>query len=355
MTTAPTRVPVILDVDTGIDDSLALLYACGSPEVELVGTTCVVGNVPARQVAANTLAVLELAGRGDVPVILGAEQPLVKALRTAEDTHGPSGLGYATLPVATRSLEPEHAADWIVNAVRTRPGEILLVTTGPLTNLALALEREPTLLHLMRGHALMGGAYRVPGNTTPTTEWNIHVDPDAAKAVFAAWTRALADQPDLARPLAMGLDVTELDGFLPAHLARLGSRAGCSEPEVAALAGEGSSGTLIKNPIVAFIADALRFYFEFHAANDGFYGAYVHDPFALAAALDRALVRTKPVFVDVEAGPGIANGMTVADWRGLTKRPPNLDVAVEADATRFIDRLIERLGGLAAERSGVSR
>jgi purine nucleosidase len=355
VTTAPTRIPLILDVDTGIDDSLALLYACASPEVELIGATCVVGNVPARQVAANTVAVLELAGRGDVPVILGAEQPLAKPLRTAEDTHGPSGLGYATLPVASRALEPEHAADWIVNAVRERPGEVLLVTTGPLTNLALALEREPTLLHLLRGHALMGGAYRVPGNTTPTTEWNIHVDPDAAKVVFAAWSQALADQPNLARPLAMGLDVTELHRFLPTHLAGIGLRAGSSHLEVAALAAETAPTTPIENPVVAFIADALRFYFEFHAANDGFYGAYIHDPFALAAALDRALVRTKPVFVDVEAGPGIANGMTVADWRGLTKRPPNLDVAIEADATAFIDRLIERLGGLAADRSGVSR
>src|SRR5947209_5214315 len=113
VTAHSTRIPLILDVDTGIDDSLALLYACASPEVELVAATCVVGNVPARQVAANTLAVLELAGRGDVPVALGAEQPLVKSLRTAEDTHGPQGLGHATLPVARRALEPDHGADRI--------------------------------------------------------------------------------------------------------------------------------------------------------------------------------------------------------------------------------------------------
>src|SRR5204863_3183222 len=121
------------------------------------------------------------AGRGDVPVFLGAEQPLVKRLETAEDTHGPQGLGHATLPQATRPLEPGHAADALVDAIRHRPGEILLVTLGPLTNLALALEREPALPSLLGGYALMGGAYRVPGNTTPTTEWNLHVDPDAAK------------------------------------------------------------------------------------------------------------------------------------------------------------------------------
>jgi purine nucleosidase len=356
--TQPTaRIPLILDVDTGVDDSLAILYACASPEVELVAVTCVAGNVPARQVAENTLAVLELAGRPDVPVILGAEQPLVRPLHTAEDTHGPLGLGHAVLPLATTRLAPGHAADRIVEAVRARPGEVLLVTLGPLTNLALALEREPALPRLLRGYALMGGAYRVPGNTTPTTEWNLHVDPDAAKAVFAAWAGATGLEPAPPRPLAMGLDVTELEPFLPAHLARLGLRAGCSHLEVAALAAPepANEPARIENPMIRFVADALRFYFEFHAANDGFYGAYVHDPFAVAAALDRALVTTRPVFVDVEAGPGLANGMAIADWRGLTRRPPNLDVAVAADAPAFLDRLIDRVGGLAADLSGMSR
>ena len=125
------RTPVILDVDTGVDDSLAILYACASPEIELVAVTCVAGNVPLRQVAANTLALLDLAGRPDVPVILGAEQPLVRALATAEDTHGPQGLGHAVLPAAQRGLEPGHAADHLVEIIQRRPGEILLVTLGP--------------------------------------------------------------------------------------------------------------------------------------------------------------------------------------------------------------------------------
>ncbi|HKB28412.1 MAG TPA: nucleoside hydrolase [Candidatus Limnocylindrales bacterium] len=353
------RIPVILDVDTGVDDSLAILYACASPEVELVAVTCVAGNVPARQVAKNSLAVLELAGRSDVPVILGAEQPLIRQLVTAEDTHGPQGLGHATLPAAKRGLESGHAAGHLVELVRERPGEILLVTLGPLTNLALALDRERALPTFLGGYALMGGAYRVPGNTTPTTEWNIHVDPDAAKAVFAAWAATpnpASDRP-LPRPLAMGLDVTELKPFLPPDLARLGMRAGCSHIEAASLAtaGDLADRPQIDNPIVQFVADALRFYFEFHAANDGFYGAYIHDPFAVAAALDRSLVTTRPVFVDVEAGPGLASGMAVTDWRGLTKHAPNLDVAIDGETSTFIDRLIERVGGLAADASGVSR
>jgi purine nucleosidase len=334
------RVPLILDVDTGIDDALALLYACALPEIELLAVTCVAGNVDARSVATNTRAVLELAGRADVPVLLGAERPLVKALETTPETHGPGGIGYAELPAPSRDLEPEHAADRMVALARARPGELTLVTLGPLTNLAIALEREPALPRLLRGFVLMGGAYRVPGNTTPTAEWNVHVDPDAAKAVFAAWGSASVADPGLPRPLAMGLDVTERARLLPEHVAALARKAGAAAAT---------------NPVLRFIEDATRFYFEFHERYDGFYGAFIHDPFVVAAALDRSLVRTHPVFVDVEAGPGLAHGMTVADWRGITRRPANLDVAVEADAETFLARFVERVGGLAAARAGVPR
>jgi purine nucleosidase len=334
------RTPLILDVDTGIDDALALLYACASPEAELLAVTCVAGNVEAGQVAVNTLAVLELAGRTDVPVLLGAEGPLVKALVTTPETHGPTGIGYAELPAPSRALEPDHAADRIAELARARPGEITLVTLGPLTNLALALEREPSLPSLLRGHVLMGGAYRVPGNTTPTSEWNLHVDPDAAKAVLAAWGAACATDTRIPRPLAMGLDVTERARLLPGHLAELARRAGA---------------TAATNPITRFIDDATRYYFEFHERYDGFYGAFIHDPFVIAAALDRSLVRAEPVFVDVETGPGLAHAMTVADWRGMTRKPANLDVAIQADAEAFLERFVERVGKLAARPSAVAR
>ncbi|HET7182397.1 MAG TPA: nucleoside hydrolase [Candidatus Limnocylindrales bacterium] len=327
-------VPLILDVDTGIDDALALIYACASPEADLVAVTCVAGNVEARQVAANTLAVLQLAERGDVPVYLGEEHPLVKPLVTTPETHGPLGVGYAELPPANRELDHGQAAERLVDLARARPGELTLVTLGPLTNLARALVHEPALPELLKGWLMMGGAYRAPGNTTPTTEWNLHVDPDAAKSVFAAW----AGGPAL--PIAMGLDVTEGARLLPAHLEAIAARAG----------GDASS-----NPVLRFLDDALRFYFEFHDRYDGFYGAFIHDPFVVAAALDPALVQTRPLFVDVETGPGLAHGMTVADWRGLTGRPSNLAVATEADAETFLDRLVERVGRLAASQPGVAR
>jgi len=349
----PARIPLLLDVDTGIDDALALLYACASPEVDLLAVTCIGGNVNARRVAENTRAVLELAGRDDVPVLLGREQPLVKPLETTPETHGPRGIGYAELPPARRPLERDEAPARIVELARDRPGEILLVTLGPLTNLAVALEKEPSLPSLLGGWVLMGGAYSVPGNTTPTTEWNIHVDPDAAKRCFLAWARAAT----AGKPLAMGLDVTERARFLPEHLRHLAIRAGAQPMDAARLGLEPleSAGSVAANPILTFVVDALRFYFEFHARYDGFYGAFIHDPLALAAAIDRSLVRTRPVFVDVETGRGLAHGMTVADWRGHTRQDANADVAVDVEANVFLERFIDRVGGLASGTTAVAR
>jgi len=345
------RLPLILDVDTGIDDSLAILYACASPEVELVGLTCVGGNVPARQVADNSRSLLELVGRADVPVVLGAERPLVKPLSTAEDTHGPLGIGHAQLPAPVRALEPAEAAGWIVDAARRRPGEIHIVTLGPMTNLALALGQEPRLPSLLLAWTFMGCAFSAPGNTTPTAEWNIFVDPDAARLCLAAWATANAANARIPIPLGMGLDVTERARLHPGDVARLARRGGAAPADAAALVEASTrmipAGSVAANPVLRFVADALRFYFEFHARADGFYGAFIHDPFTVAAAVDRALVATRPAFVDVETGPGLGHGMTVADWRGLLGRPPNVDVATDGDVDAFLDRLVERVGGLA--------
>ena len=338
------HVPILLDVDTGIDDSLALLYACASPEVELVAITCCSGNVDARQVAENTLAVLELGGREDVEVALGSEVPLVRPLQTTPETHGPRGIGHAVLPPARRPLSDRHGVDVLIDEIRRRPGEITLITLGPLTNLALAIQRDPELPRLLRSWVLMGGAYRVPGNTKPTTEWNIHVDPEAAQVCFAAWEAGVPG--GLARPLAMGLDVTEQAKLTPEHMTALARRAG-SLPRPDA---DESLGSVAGNPIVRFLADALRFYMEFHSRYDGFYGAFAHDPFAVAAALDRSLVRTEAVTVDIELRGTLTTGQTVTDWRHAWGRAPNADVAVEADAETFLARFVERVGGLAAGR-----
>jgi purine nucleosidase len=351
--TRPIR--LILDVDTGIDDSLALLYAAASPEVELVAVTCVAGNVDAQQVAINTLAVLELAGRGDVEVALGRETPLVRALETTPETHGPRGLGYAELPPAVANLSGRHAVDLLIEEARKAPGEITLVTLGPLTNLAIAVLRAPELPRLLRRYVLMGGAYRSPGNTAPTTEWNINVDPDAAKVVFGAWIAARAADPSIGRPIALGLDVTERAKILPDHVVALARRAGSTPDDSLALArGEDpmrATSSVASNPIVRFVADALRFYMEFHSRYDGFYGAFIHDPLAVAAAIDPSLIRTEALAVDIELGGRLTTGETVTDWRRVWGREPNIDVAVEADAQEFLARFVERVGRLAAERS----
>jgi purine nucleosidase len=317
--------PYVIDCDTGIDDALALLYACASPEIDLVGVTCVAGNVEARQVAENTRAVLELAGRADVEVALGREVPLVRPLEIAPETHGPRGLGYAELPPPARPLSERHAVEVLLDASRRHAGELTLVTLGPLTNLAMAVLRDPSLPERVRW-VLMGGSYRSAGNTAPTTEWNIHCDPEAADIAFSGFGRTVGR-----RPLAFGLDVTERAKFTPDHLERLAS----SAPD---------------SPVVRFAREALRFYMEFHSRFDGFYGAFIHDALAVAGAIDPSLVRTEAVAVQVELAGTLTAGETVTDWRRVWGRPPNLDVAVEAEAGRFMERFIERVGGLAGRQ-----
>jgi purine nucleosidase len=327
-------VKLLVDVDTGIDDALALLYACASPEAEIIAVTCVAGNVTAQQVAHNTLRVLELAGRSDIEVALGREVPLVRPLVIAPETHGPEGIGYAKLPPPKSSLSARHAADLLIDEARSAPGEVTLITTGPLTNLAVALLREPQLPRLLRGLVMMAGAYRTAGNTGPTSEWNVAVDPEAMQVVLAGW----AAVPQAVRPVALGLDVTEMAKMTPDHLARLHAAAG--NPDA--------------NPVLTFIDDALRFYMEFHSRYDGFYGAFIHDALAVAAALDPELIDVESLAVEVELGGTVTTGETVADWRRRWNRSPNLDVAVDAKADTFFERFIERVGTLAQSAANVA-
>ncbi len=353
MTPVDRRIPLLLDVDTGIDDSLALLYAAASPEADLVAVTCLSGNVEAADVERNTRAVLELAGRDDVEVAVGRRIPLVRPLEITPETHGPHGTGYAVLAEPARPAASRFAPQLIVDEARARPGELTLVTLGPLTNLAVAVLAEPDLPRLLRRWVLMGGAFRVPGNTTPTTEWNIHCDPEAARVCFSAWQAAVSADARVPRAMAMGLDVTERARILPEDVEALAARAG-STGDLGLGGGastEPARASTASVPVVRYIADALRWYFEFHARYDGFYGAFIHDPLVVACALDPSLVRTEPAAVDVDSSGGVADGQTVADWRRLWGRAPNADVAVEADAAEFLRRLVDRVGALAAERA----
>jgi purine nucleosidase len=327
--------PLLLDVDTGIDDALALLYACGSPDAELVAVTCLAGNAAAADTARNTRAVLEAAGRRDVEVAVGRPVPLLRPLEITPETHGPRGLGYADPPEPTMGLSERFGPQLIVDEARRRPGELTLVTLGPLTNLAIAALMEPALPRLLRRWVAMGGAFRVPGNTTPVAEWNVHCDPEAARIALAAWGAAVDADPSTPRALLMSLDVTERARLLPADVEAVAARSGEA----------GQAG-----PLVRLVRDALRFYFEFHERYDGFRGAFVHDPLVVAAALDPGLVRAEPAFVDVDTSGGPGDGGTIADWRHVTGRTANADVAVEVDAEAFVRRLVARVGDLARTR-----
>ncbi|WP_372342102.1 nucleoside hydrolase [Nocardia sp. CC227C] len=329
-----------MDVDTGIDDSLALLYLLASPEAEIVGIAATAGNVGVEQVAANNLAWLDVCRAPEIEVALGAAQPLAIPLRTTEDTHGPQGVGYAELPVSARALSPRSAARMWVELVREHPGEIVGLCTGPLTNLALALRLEPELPRLLRRLVIMGGAFNHPGNTTPTNEWNVHVDPEAAKEVFDAFAAAPPDR----RPLVCALDITETIEMRPKHLVLLAERAGSTPMEAVTESDPPHARSAASNPVIRHLTDAVRFYFDFHRMYDQGYLAHMHDPFAAAVALDPRLAVTRPATVDVELAGTLTRATTVADWAGMWGREPNADIVVGTDPELFFDRLVTRVG-----------
>jgi len=325
------RTPLILDVDTGVDDALALLYAAASPEVELIGATTVMGNVPVDRAVTNTLAVLELAGLGDVEVARGAERPLVREHERSPAVHGATGLGRAELPAPRAHRSTRSAAQLIVDEARSRPGAILLVATGPLTNIATALALEPDLPSLLRGFALSGGAYARRGTSTPAAETNIWLDPDAAQAVFHAFS---GEDP---LPLCIGLDVTEHVLFTRDQLR-----------EVCALA-PGS-------PVARFLSDAVSFYIDHYERARGFAGACMHDPLALAVAMDEQLVEFTATRVEVECDGAWTRGMTVTDLDGVRHTPwpvewqrtDNARVALDVRTDAFMTRFLQRLRTMVA-------
>lgn len=337
------RVPLIVDVDTGIDDSLALLYLMASPEAEIVAITCTAGNVPARQVATNNLAWLELCGYGDVEVALGAEIPIVQPLMTTEETHGPQGIGHAELPAPSRTVSDRHATEVWIDAVRSRPGEVVGLVTGPLTNLALAVKLCPELPSLLNRLVIMGGAFNHAGNTLPTTEWNIAVDPESAKIVFDAFSGLPADR----HPVICALDVTERIEMKPEHIAALAREAGSTPEEVISPDDPEGTRSTASHAVIRHLSDAVRFYMEFHRAYDQGFLAHMHDPFAAAVALDPSLAVTRGATVDMELAGTLTRGQTVADWRGMWGRPHNAAIVVDTDPEEFFRRVVDRVGRLA--------
>jgi purine nucleosidase len=342
--------PIIMDVDTGVDDALALLYLLASPEAEILAITCTSGNVPARQVAANNLALLELCNATGIEVALGADAPLVQPLMTLEATHGPQGLGYAELPTPGSTVSSRHATTVWAETVRSRPGEVVGLVTGPLTNLALALRIEPELPLLLKRLVIMGGSFNHIGNTAPTTEWNIAVDPEAAKFVFDAFSAAPADR----RPIVCGLDITEQVALLPEHIARIADIAGSMPVEAISPHDARGTRSTASNAIVRHLSDAVRFYIENQADSGEGFRAYMHDPFAAALAIHSDLAELRPATVDVELMGTLTRGTTVADYRGTWGRGLNAEIAWSTDPQVFLDRLVDRIGRFARETKGAT-
>lgn len=343
---------VILDTDPGVDDAFALLLAMRSPELKIEGITAVAGNVPLELTLPNALRMVEIGGRDDIPVASGAKGPLLRRLVTATYAHGENGLGGAVFPEPKRKAIAEPAADFIRHTVRRYPGEITLVTIGPLTNIATALNSDAELARMVRGVVMMGGSLS-GGNITPAAEFNIYVDPEAARIVFQSGI-----------PIAMvGLDVTRKTSLTEEHVRLL-------EAE--------------RNPVSQAAASIARNALN-HYRERGFAGGpNMHDSLAVAGFLDPSILEFHDYYVDVETTGELTAGETLGyspNSGDLRRRPgmekdaaalsmpirgsaptlgstrtssvlrdnfvPNAKVAVKVDSTRFFDLLIGRLSGKA--------
>lgn len=334
----------LLDVDTGIDDALALAYLAALPDTEFVSVTATSGNVDADQVARNTLAMLELCGRPGVEVAIGAREPLAIPLLTTPETHGPQGVGYAVLPEPDGAVAARNAVDLWVEHARSRPGELTALITAPLTNFALALRQEPELPDLLARVVIMGGSFYHQGNTTPTAEWNTHVDPHAAKEVYAAFR----GRPLEKLPIVCSLDTTERMELHPHHVRELAEAAGAQPPELVLPDQPEGQRSTSDNAVIRHLSDALRFYFEFHRLYDQGYLAHVHDFFAAGVAAGTLEYSARPATVDVETASPILMGTTVADFRGLWGVPPNARVVSGNNPGQAFRELVSAVGSLAA-------
>ena len=316
MSTSTRSLPVLLDCDPGIDDAFALAYVACRDDVETVGVVTTAGNVGQDDVLRNALGVTDLLGMG-VPVARGADVPLVEPLMTAEETHGPHGLGHAVLGECGRHPDSRSGAQLWVDLARQYPGKLVGIVTGPLTNLALALREEPELPRLLRGLHVMGGAINYRGNTGPTSEWNIAVDPEAAHEVFEAWGKASQ------RVVLGALQATEAVRLDEKHRQAVAQ--------------------LKDHPVGAVLADALQFYFEFHQADGLGWCAYLHDPLVVANAVTGQFAKTRPLAVDVELTGTLTRGQTVGDELGRWGKEPNVDLLCDVDAEGFIEYLLTTL------------
>lgn len=308
---------IIFDTDPGQDDAFALLFALGAPDVlEVVGVTAVAGNVPLARTETNARKVLELAGRPDVPVHAGCERPMVKALFTAEYVHGETGLDGFEGPEPTMTLQPKHAVDYLVDAIMAAPeGELTVCTLGPMTNLAMAMVKQPRIVGRLREVVLMGGDHFQGGNVTPAAEFNIFVDPHAAHVVFSSGV-----------PLTMaGLDCTHTAMMTPQwlrDLRALGTNTGVQG------------------------ANMAEFFQRFGNAQRGTEGRPLHDACVTGYLLRPELYEQRRCNVRIEYTSPDTMGRTIVDWWNVLGLPANVNVLGRIDAPAFFAEMLARLATL---------
>ncbi|WP_282936829.1 nucleoside hydrolase [Paenibacillus sp. RC67] len=302
---------VILDVDTGVDDALAIAYATASPEVELLGVTTTYGMAPAECSARNTLLVLEQL-KCDVPVFRGAEQPLIRTRQYSGTFHGTDGLGNVVRSEPKRAASGMHAVDFIIEQVRKHGRDLTLVTTAPLTNLALAIQKAPDIVGRIGRVVTMGGAVATPGNVTKFAEANIIIDPHAAQKVFSSEL-----------PITLvGLDVTRKTVLRQEEVERWREK---------------------NTPCSTFFADFTKYYIQAYKVNHPYLkGCALHDPLAVGIAVHPELVNMVPMYIEVDLEED-ALGRTTEDLRRKSPGGPNTNVCMEVDAERFVSRFLSRI------------
>ncbi|MBQ0800193.1 MAG: nucleoside hydrolase, partial [Sulfitobacter litoralis] len=305
---------IIIDTDPGQDDAVAILVALASPEeIDILGITCVAGNVPLDLTSRNARIVCELAGKRAVKIFAGCDRPLGRDLVTAEHVHGKTGLDGPDLPEPTMSLAEGHAVDFIIDTLRENaPGTVTLCPLGPLTNIATALQKAPDIADRIAKIVLMGGGYFEGGNITPTAEFNIYVDPQAADIVFKSG----------APIVVMPLDVTHKALVTKAR---------------------NDAFRAIGSPVGIAVAEMTDFFERFDKEKYGSDGAPLHDPCVTAYLINPDLFSGRHINVEIETQSELTMGMTVADWWGVTDRAPNATFMNDLDADGFFALLTERL------------
>jgi len=302
---------IIIDCDPGHDDAMAILLAHGNPEIELCAITTVAGNQTLEKTTLNARRICSVAGITEAPVAAGCDRPLLRPLVTAPETHGESGLDGPRFEDPTTPLASIHAVDLIIDLVMGSPGQITLAPIGPLTNIALALRKEPRLASAVQEVVLMGGAY-TRGNSTPAAEFNIFVDPEAAAIVFeAGW------------PLTMiGLDLTHQALATPEVIERIGA---------------------LGTPLAAIAVELMHFFTSTYKVTSGFDSPPVHDPCAIARIIDPNLVECVATHVTVETHGTATSGMTSVDFDNRFGRDPNALVATTLDFDGFWDLMLDAI------------